>query len=216
MRQNTSAIKIDDKTLSKIYEEYVGKKKGEKGKYLEKKAKELGIKRHRLLRLLRSRFGSMRRRSRNPYFYSLDDILYAIHKMKRENLNLLFVCHKLVSEKNVVRKNYHPVKDPVKSFYFAVRRFLKNANSKVEKTGKISKGIIKKAILHSDLSDKDKLVLFMALEGKYKFSELKGDLKEAARNLILKGFIIRKRGIITTTPALKTYLLPIIENLLKG
>ncbi|MEO0139850.1 MAG: hypothetical protein ABIL16_01595 [candidate division WOR-3 bacterium] len=216
MRRNTSAIKIDEKILIKIYEEYIGKKKGEKGEYLENKAKELGITKNRLLRLLRSRFGNIRKRIRNPYFYSLDDILYAIHKMRKEKINLLFVCHKLVSEKNVARKNYHPVKDPVKSFYFAVRRFLKNANSKLEKTGKISKGVMKKAIILSNLSDKEKLVLFMAVEGEYKFSELKGDLKEAARKLISKGFIIRRKGIITTTPALKTYLLPIIENLLKG
>lgn len=215
MRQNTSAIKIDIKTLSEIYEEYISKKKGEKGKYLEKKAKELGIKKHKLLRLLRGHFGSIRRRGRSPYFYSLDDILYAIHKMKKDNLNLLLVCHKLVSEKNVARKNYHPVKDPVKSFYFAVRRSLKNANSHIEKTRKISKSVMKKAVLFSDLSDKEKLVIFMALEGKCKFSELKGDLKETAKNLISRGFIIRRKGIITTTPAFKTYLLPIIEDLLK-
>lgn len=216
MRRNTSAIKVDENTLRKIYEEYVSRKKGERGKYLEKKAKELGIKKHRLSGLLRAKFGNIRNRSTSPYFYSLDDILYAIHKMKKEKLNLLFVCHKLVLEKNVVRKNYHPVKDPVKSFYFAVRRFLKNANSNLEKTGKISKGVIKKAILHSDLSNKEKLVLFIAVEGKYKFSDLKSGLKETAKNLISRGFIVRKKGIITITPALKSYLSSIIENLMKG
>ena len=76
MRQNT--LRIDPEIISKIYEDYISRRKGEKGKFLEEKAKELGISRYKLYKLLKSRFG-LHRRNKNPHFYDIDDILYAIH-----------------------------------------------------------------------------------------------------------------------------------------
>ena len=105
MRQNT--LRIDPEIISKIYEDYISRRKGGK----------------------KSRFG-LQRRNKNPHFYDIDDIIYAIHLMKKENKNLLMVCHKLVGTRRIINKNYHPVKDPVRAFYLAVRRFLASRNKK--------------------------------------------------------------------------------------
>ena len=60
MRQNT--LRIDPEIISKIYEDYISRRKGEKGKFLDEKAKELGIIRYKLYKLLKSRFGLQRRK----------------------------------------------------------------------------------------------------------------------------------------------------------
>jgi len=215
MRRSTLRIELDFETIANIYEEYVSKKKGEKGRFLEEKAKEFGISKYRLFKLLKSKFG-LQKRNKNPHFYDINDILYAIHLMKKEKKNLLMVCHKLVMEKKVLRKNHHPVKDPVRAFYLAVRRFLLSRNSKEKGKIKLSKTILKKAVIISNFSEKEKLALIMAIDGKYRYSEIRGEIMQAVKELMLKGFIIRRNGYLSITPALKSYLIPDIERVINS
>jgi hypothetical protein len=65
MRQNT--LRIDPEIISKIYEDYISMGKGEKGKFLEEKSKELGISRYKLYKLLKSRFGLQRRKKTRTF-----------------------------------------------------------------------------------------------------------------------------------------------------
>jgi hypothetical protein len=50
-----------------------------------------------------------------------------------------------VGTRRIINKNYHPVKDPVRAFYLAVRR--------------LSKTLIKRAVIISNFSEREKLVL---------------------------------------------------------
>jgi len=213
MRQNT--LRIDPEIISKIYEDYISRRKGEKGKFLEEKSKELGISRYKLYKLLKSRFG-LQRRNKNPHFYDIEDILYAIHLMKKENKNLLMVCHKLVGTRRITNKNHHPVKDPVRAFYLAVRRFLASRNSREKGKIRLSKTLLKRAVIISNFSEREKLALMMAIEGKYRYSEINGEMLQTVKDLISRGFIFRKNGYLSITPALKSYLLPDIERVLNN
>jgi len=141
MRQNT--LRIDPEIISKIYEDYISRRKGEKGKFLEEKAKELGISRYKLYKLLKSRFG-LQRRNKNPHFYDIDDILFNGLPQARGD------------------------KDPVRDFCLAVRR--------------LSKTLLKRAVIISNFSEREKLALMMAIEGKYKYSEINGEMLQTVKN----------------------------------
>ncbi len=213
MQRSTSRIELDFEVLAKIYEDYISKRKGEKGRFLEEKAKELGISKYRLFRILKSKFG-ISKRKKYPHFYDINDIFYAIHLMKKEKKNLLMVCHNLVSKKNIITKNHHPVKDPVRAFYLAVRRFLFSRNCKEKGRLRLSKTILKKAVIISDFSEGEKLALIIAIDGNCKYSDIKGEMVQTVKSLISRGFIVRKNGYVYATPALKSYLIPYVDNVL--
>ena len=126
------------------------------------------------------------------------------------------VCHKLVGTRRIINKNYHPVKDPVRAFYLAVRRFLASRNSREKGNIRLSKTLLKRAVIISNFSEREKLALMMAIEGKYKYSEINVEMLQTVRDLISRGFIFRKNGYLSITPALKSYLLPDIERVLNN
>ncbi len=200
---------INNHEISKIYEEYINKKKGEKGKYLQKVAKDMGISIRKLYILLKSHAGSLRGvKRRELRHYTKDDILYAIHYARKGKLNLMTVCGKLIIEKRVMRKSYYPAQNSVRAFYLAVRRYLKSSkNLGIETPKRITKDMIKKALLLSSFSDREKLLLIMAIDGKTKLGELNEDLKDTAKKLMVEGYITRKNLFLVPTPKLKTYIL---------
>ena len=104
--------------------------------------------------------------------------------------------------RSITNKNYHPVKDPVRAFYLAVRRF--------------SKTLLKRAVIISNFSEREKLALMMAIEGRYRYSEISGEMLQTVKDLISRGFIFRKNGYLSITPDLKSYLLPDIERVLNN
>ncbi len=208
---------IDREKLSEIYENYINRKRGEKGKYLEKVSKEIGIPVNKLRTLISRFYGPARSVRRNPRNYDKNDILYAIHYSNKSGLSLYYVCEMLVKNKKVRLLSYHRPNDPAQAFYQAVIRFLRSRNSSriTRTTRRVSKDIIKKGILNSDFSDVEKILLIMATDGKIKLGDLNEEYKEVARNLMLEGYITRKKGKLIVTSKLKVEISPFIEKVLR-
>lgn len=205
---------IDREKLSEIYENYINLRRGEKGRYLEEVSKEIGVPLNKLRTLIRNFYGPVRSVRRNPKNYDINDILYAIHYSNKSGLSLYHVCQTLVMNRKVRILSYNKPDDPVQAFYQAVIRFLRSRNSSniVRLTKRVSKDVIKKGILNSDFSDVEKIILIMAVDGKIKLGDLNGEYKEVARNLMLEGYITRKKGKLVVTSRLKVEISPFIEK----
>ncbi len=194
--------------IRRAYERYLKAPRGEKGKVLSELAKKLRMSESKLRRIFRERYGKRRRVRRRPTSYSRDDILYAIHFSRKKGVSLLYACNYLVRSRKVVRKSYEEVKDPVRAFYLAVIRFIRSSNSNVPKGMKVGKSALKVALMGSDMSEAEKFLITMAMDGLLTTSSPLGDDQERVLvSLLKRGYLSLRRGKYFVTPKLKYEIL---------
>jgi len=171
-------------------------------------AQKLKMSESKLRRIFRERFGSRRRFRKSPVRYSKDDILYAIHYARKRRISLLHACNYIVAERKVIRRSYEEVKNPARAFYLAVIRFIKASNSNVPQGKRIGKTDIKRALMRSDLSDTEKLLIAMTLDGLLTTSsDLNAHMERALKSLLKRNLLTLRGGRYFITPNLKYRLL---------
>lgn len=201
--------------IRKAYERYIQTPRGKKGEVLSELAKKLHVSESKLRRIFRERYGRRRRVRKSPTSYSRDDILYAIHYSRKKGVSLLYACSYLVNTRKVVRKSYEEVKDPVRAFYLSVVRFVRSSNSNVPKGRKVSKGELKRALLALDMSESEKLLITMAIDGLLTNSiPLKEKDRKVLTSLLRRGYLSLRRGRYYITPRLKYEILG--DGILEG
>ena len=82
--------------------------------------------------------------------------------------------------RRITNKNYHPVKEPVRAFYLAVRRFLASRNSREKGKIRLSKTLLKRAVIISNFSEREKLALMIAID-----APNRPDIERVLNNLII-------------------------------
>ena len=190
--------------IGRAYERYLQAPRGEKGKVLSELARKLRVSESKLRRIFRERYGKRRRVRKSPTSYSRDDILYAIHYSRKNQVSLLYACSYLVNTRKVVRKSYEEVKDPVRAFYLSVVRFIRSSDSHVPKGRKVSKTDLKRALLSTDMDEREKFLIAMAIDGILtNSSPLKDEDREVLVSLLRRGYLSLRRGKYFITPKLK-------------
>ena len=194
--------------IRRAYEKYLKTPRGEKGRVLSELARKLRMSESKLRRIFRERYGKRRRVRKSPTSYSRDDILYAIHFSRKKGVSLLYACSHLVRSRKVVRRSYEEVKDPVRAFYLAVIRFIRSSNSNVPKGKKVGKTALKRALLGSDMSESEKFLITMAMDGLLTTSSpLSGEQEKVLISLLKRGYPSLRRGKYFITPKLKYEIL---------